>query len=117
LSHATRAPTPVVGVKCINMQSFETGKMISGALFLVLQNKIRWEDFPDLSKEWSRRLGARTISEPIISVDECLLGVKIGEGSFWITYDDFQSAIHLEPKANGYDEIINSLQAKLRAGT
>lgn len=99
------------------MQSFETGKMVSGSLFLVLQEKVRWEDFPDLSKEWSKRLGAQTLSPPIISVDECLLEVKIDEGNFWITYDDFQSAIHLEPKENGYDEIIQSLQAKLRASS
>jgi hypothetical protein len=99
------------------MQSFETGKMKSGALFLVLQAPVCWDDFRHLSAQWAAKLDAVVVSDPLITFDECLLEVKIGEGDFWISYDDYQSSICLEPKSIGHDEIVLGLQAKLRAGT
>lgn len=99
------------------MQNFEIGKMNSGSLYLILQREANWEDFADLSNEWARKLGAKAIAKPVISFDECLLEVKIGEGLFWITYDEYQNSIHLEPKLMGYDNIILALQEKLRKNT
>lgn len=98
-------------------ESFKTGQMANGALFLVLQSKACWEDFADLSQTWAARIGAEVIAEPAIGVDECLLAVKLGgEGLFWITYDDFQAGIHLEPQGVGYHEIVLVLQARLLSG-
>lgn|SRR3990167_2629891 len=102
---------------CILMKNFESGKLNTGALFLVLQTNVCWEDFRDLSSKWAAKLEATILSEPLITFDECLLEVKIGEGTFWITYDDFQAGIHLEPRSTGYDNVVLSLQEKLRAGT
>lgn len=96
------------------MQQFQTQQMHSGGLALVLEPLSRWEDFPRYAAKWEAKLGAERLSEPVISADECLLAIRIGGGVFWITYDDFQSAIHLEPQDNKYNEIITELQKRFR---
>ena len=53
------------------------------------------------------------MGDPIISNDECLLEVKIHGGFFWITYDDFQSSIQIEPQKPEYNEIILNIQSQL----
>lgn len=93
---------------------FDTVEMESGSLALVLEPKAAWGEFPAYSKIWVTRLGAKPISEPIVTVDECILGVKIQDGEFWITYDDFQSSIQLEPREPSYNRIIIALQKQLR---
>jgi hypothetical protein len=68
-------------------------------------------------RTWALKLNAQCVSEAIISNDECILDVKIGSGYFWITYDDFQSAIHLEPQDKKYNDVVIALQRQLREGT
>lgn len=94
---------------------FDTVEMESGSLALVLEPKATWGDFSAYSKMWMTRLGAKSISEPIMTVDECMLGVEIQDGEFWITYDDFQSSIQLEPREPSYNRLIVALQKELRS--
>lgn len=98
------------------MEQFEVAQMASGGLALVLEPSCTWEEFPALSKKWISRLNARELSKPIITFDECLVEVEISDGRFWITYDDFQSSIQLEPKKPEFNEIVTTLHAKLNGG-
>lgn len=94
-----------------------TTKMHSGGLALVLDPNSTWLKFPKRSKFWANKLKAEIIGEPIVSCDECLLEVEIYGGKFWITYDDFQSSIQLEPKKPEYNEIILNIQSQLNNDT
>ena len=96
------------------MKQFDTVEMASGGLALVLEPNSAWEDFPSLSKKWAAQLNAKLLSEPILSADECMLEVGISGGKFWITYDDYQSSIQLEPKENRFNDIVLQLQRDLR---
>ena len=70
--------------------------MHSGGLTLILDPKSTWSKFPKRSRFWASKLEAEINGEPIITIDECLLEVKIDGGVFWITYDDFQNSIQLD---------------------
>lgn len=91
--------------------------MPSGGLALILDPKSNWLKFHVRSKYWAKKLGAEVIDDPVITTDECILEVKIESGYFWITYDDFQSSIQLEPKEPEYNEIILNIQLKLNSST
>lgn len=91
----------------------KTTKMHSGAAALILDPKSNWFKFPQRSKYWVKKLEAEIIGEPVITIDECILEVKINGGFFWISYDDIQSSIQLEPKEPKYNEIILNIQSKL----
>jgi hypothetical protein len=95
------------------MEQFDTTQMANGGLALVLEPSSTWEDFPALSKKWISRLNAHVLSTPNISVDECLIEVEISGGKFWITYDDFQSGIQLEPKQPEFNGIVARLRDEL----
>jgi hypothetical protein len=96
------------------MEQFNAVQMANGGLALVLEPSSTWEEFPVLSKKWISKLNAHVLSKPTITVDECLVEVEISGGKFWITYDDFQSSIQLEPKEPELNEIVIKLQDKLR---
>tara|TARA_R110002124_G_scaffold237792_1_gene403072 strand:- start:5370 stop:5660 length:291 start_codon:yes stop_codon:yes gene_type:complete len=96
------------------MKLLDTIEMASGGIALVLEPRATWEDFPEYANAWSKKLGATNVSKPIISADECLLEVEIDGGLFWISYDDFQASIQLEPKDKKYNEIVLSLRSRLR---
>ncbi len=93
---------------------FETGNMASGGLALVLEPVAQWEQFPDLAKKWVAILNAEAASTPIISENECLLAVRIDGADFWITYDDWQECIQLEPQEKEFNHIVLALQKRLR---
>ncbi len=99
------------------MNKFEIDEMASGGFALILEPVASWELFSVLSKKWIKKLNAKSIGKPIISANECLIEVKIDEGDFWITYDDFQSAIHLEPKDKKYNNIVLAIQRELITST
>lgn len=96
------------------MSQLETFNMASGSLALVLEPVATWDQFPELAQQWAAKLNAETLSTPIITANECLLPVKIEEGSFWITYDNWQEGIQLEPQENKFNHIVLSLQKRLR---
>jgi hypothetical protein len=97
-----------------NMDQFDVVKMASGGLALVLEATSTWDEFPAHAEKWTRRLNARSLSKPVITVDECIAEVAIASGEFWITYDDFQSSIQLETKNQRYNDIVMRLQAEFR---
>lgn len=96
------------------VKPFDTININAGGIALVLEIPAAWEDFQDCANKWSAKLGAKKVSTPIITADECLLEVVINGGFFWITYDDFQSSIQLEPKDKKYNAIILSIQKQLQ---
>lgn len=96
------------------MTSFDTVDMASGGIALILESSAEWEEFPNYAKKWVDKLGAKAISKPVISVDECLLEVEVDCGFFWLTYDDFQASIQLEPQSNAYNEIVLSIKKRLK---
>ena len=91
--------------------------MHSGGLALALDPKSSWLIFSIRSKYWANKLGAEICGDPVITADECILEVKIENGHFWITYDDFQNSIQLEPKETECNEIILKIQSKLNSST
>ncbi len=95
------------------MKQFDTVDMASGGLALVLEAGAHWTRFPTKSKEWIKRLKAEALSAPVITADERLVEIKISEGKFWITYDNFQSSIQLEPTEPRFNHIIRDLQKML----
>lgn len=95
----------------------KTTKMHSGGVALILDPKSTWSKFSKHSRFWASKLGAEIIGEPVITVDECILEVKIDGGFFWITYDNFQSSIQLEPKEPEFNEIVLNIQSKLNSST
>ncbi len=99
------------------MNKFEINEMASGGFALILEPIANWEEFSNCSEKWIKKLNARIIGKPIITIDECIVEITIDEGSFWITYDDFQSSIQLEPKDEKYNNIVLALQKKLQTGT
>ena len=99
------------------MSRFDIQKMASGGLALVLEPRSKWSQFPKYSEKWIKKLNGHALGKPVISADECLVEVRIDNGDFWITYDDFQSSIQLEPKDIKYNDIILSLQKRLRGNT
>ena len=101
----------------IQMTQFETVDMASGGLALVLEPKATWEQFPSKTEKWIERLKAKVLAAPVISADECLVTVMVSEGTFWMTYDDFQSNIQLEPVEPSFNHIILTLQKVLRNGS
>jgi hypothetical protein len=98
----------------ITMTQFATANMASGGLALVLEPKATWAQFPAKTEKWIERLKAEVLSAPVISADECLVEVRVAEGKFWMTYDDFQSSIQLEPVEPRFNHIILTLQKALR---
>jgi hypothetical protein len=98
------------------MDQFDTVKMASGGLALVLEPSSTWDEFPAHAEKWKRRLNAKSLSKIVITFDECIAEVAVADGEFWITYDDFQSSIQLEPKNPRYNNIVAQLQADLRHG-
>jgi hypothetical protein len=96
------------------MYQFDTVKMASGGLALVLEMSSTWDAFPAHAEKWKRRLNAKSLSQIVITVDACIAEVAVADGEFWITYDDFQSSIQLEPKNPRYNNIVAQLQAELR---
>ena len=96
------------------MTQFDTVDMASGGLALVLEPKATWAQFPAKTKKWIGRLKAEVLSAPVISADECLVEVRVSDGRFWMTYDDFQSNIQLEPVEPRFNHIILNLQKALR---
>jgi hypothetical protein len=107
----------LLSAKYNNKMKHKTNEMHSGGLALILDSKATWDEFPKRSKFWADKLGAVIIGDSIITVDECILEVKIDGGFFWITYDDFQSSIQLEPKEPEFNKIVLSIQSKLNSGT
>ncbi len=91
--------------------------MHAGGIALILDSKSTWSKFPKRSKFWAKKLKADIIKAPVISADECLLEVKIDSGYFWITYDDFQNSIQLEPKEPEFNGIVLNIQSKLNSNT
>lgn len=98
------------------MDQFDTVKMASGGLALVLEPSSTWDEFPAHVEKWKRRLNAKSLSKMVITFDECIADVALAGSEFWITYDDFQSSIQLEPKNPSYNDIVAQLQAELRHG-
>ncbi len=96
------------------MTQFATVDMASGGLALVLEPKATWAQFPAKTEKWIDRLKAEVLSAPVISADECLVEVRVSDGRFWMTYDDFQSNIQLEPVEPRFNHIILNLQKALR---
>ncbi|MDW5441151.1 hypothetical protein [Polaromonas sp. SM01] len=98
------------------MKQFETSDMASGGLALVLEPVADGVQFPELARKWAEILNAETVSAPVVTLDGCLLDVKIDGGEFWITYDIWQHGIHLEPKDKESNRIVLSLQKQLQRG-
>lgn len=73
-----------------------------------------WVQFPELARKWAAILNAETVSAPVVAIDECLLDVTIDCGEFWITYDNWQHGIQLEPKEKESNHIVLSLQKRLQ---
>ena len=92
---------------------FDIVNMASGGFALVLEPKSVWEQFPVFAKKWVKLLNAKPVSKEMITVDECMLEVKISNGLFWITYDDFQESIQLEPKDKLHNSIVLEIRNKL----
>lgn len=97
------------------MEQFRTIEMANGGIALVLEPAATWAQFPEFSKKWISRLNASAKSKPVITCDECLVEIEVGGGRFWITYDDFQSSIQLEPKEPGFNPIVIRLRDELQA--
>jgi hypothetical protein len=96
------------------MDQFDVVKMASGGLALILEATSTWGEFPAYAEKWKLRLKAKSLSKPVITFDECIAEVAIAGGEFWLTYDDFQSSIQLEPKDSRYNNIVTRLQDELR---
>lgn len=96
------------------MKQFDVTEMASGGKALILEPVATWEKFPMFSKKWVKLLNAKELSKSVISFDECLQEVEIRGGKFWITYDDFQSSIQLEPKDSDFNYVVIELQMELR---
>ena len=92
------------------MKQFDTVEMANGGVALVLEPTASREKFLALSQKWVALLNAMPLATPIMSADECLVEVKIADGEFCITYDDFQRSIQLEPKEAIFNRIILELQ-------
>ena len=97
------------------MNQFETVEMASGGLALVLEPSAKWSDFAKHAITWSRKLKAKQLNNAVITAYECLQEVEIEGRQFWITYDDFQSSIQLEPAKNFSNGIILSIQKMLKS--
>jgi hypothetical protein len=67
------------------MDQFDTVKMASGGLALVLEPSSTWGEFPAHVEKWKRRLGAMSLSKAVITFDECIAEVAVADGVFWIT--------------------------------
>jgi len=97
------------------MNKFETVEMASGGLALVLEPSAEWSDFSKHSTNWAQKLKAKVLKNAVISIDECLQEVEIEGRKFWITYDDFQSSIQLEPFEKSFNGIILAIQKVLKS--
>jgi hypothetical protein len=99
------------------MKKFDTQDMAHGGLSLVLEAESSWAEFRKYAEYWASKLDAEKLSGAVVTVDECLLEVQVRGGRFWITYDDFQSSIQLEPQDKKHSDIVLALQAELRGIT
>lgn len=82
---------------------------------LVLEKKSSWDDFPFYLDKWRKLLSFEVLNE-VNSVDERIAQVKLDNKMFWITYDDFQSSIQLEPCEGNEDEYLRKLAKLLVSG-
>jgi len=99
------------------MNKFETVEMASGGLALVLESNAEWSDFSKHSTNWTQKLKANVLKDAVISTDECLQEVEIEDRKFWITYDDFQSSIQLEPSEKSLNGVILAIQKILKSSS
>ncbi|MEW6021731.1 MAG: hypothetical protein AB1807_06275 [Pseudomonadota bacterium] len=98
------------------MKQFDLVAMASGGRALVLEPSAEWSEFSALAEKWLGLLPVRSHSAPVITHNECLVAVDIDGGSFWITYDDWQGGIHLEPQEPAFNDIVARLQRALKDG-
>jgi hypothetical protein len=96
------------------MKQFDIVRMASGGLALVLEATSTWDEFPAYAEKWTRQLNAKSLSKPVVTFDECMAEIALSDGKFWITYDDFQASIQLEPTDSRYNNIVIQLQAELQ---
>jgi len=87
-------------------------RMASGSLSIVLEESMSWAKFQERSKKWIKKLNA-TLIEEVDSFDERLRIVLIDGNKYWISYDDFQRSITLEPQNDISDEIIKAIVTKI----
>lgn len=88
--------------------------MASGGIALILEPAAHWHQFRRHARYWIKRLGAAPIAAPVISENECLWDVQLEGGRFWITYDDWQASIQLEPQNPSFNNTVIELQRALR---
>lgn len=56
---------------------FDTQQMAHGGLALILEPAASWEEFSHYAEVWAERIKAGKASRPVLSVNECLLQVRI----------------------------------------
>ncbi len=88
--------------------------MASGSLCVVLQEEASWDSFGQDASEWIKRIGAKLICKAD-TVDERVWVIEYSGIPFWISYDDFQSSITLEPKLDVPDSTIEQITADIEA--
>ena len=88
--------------------------MASGSLCVVLQEKASWDSFGQDASEWIKRIGAKIIFKAD-TVDERVWEIEYSGFTFWISYDDFQSSITLEPKLDLPDSMIEQIVVEIES--
>jgi hypothetical protein len=88
--------------------------MASGSLYIVLQEEASWDSFDQDASKWIKRIGAKLINKAD-SVDERVWEVEYSGIPFWISYDDFQSSITLEPKLEVPDSTIEQIATQIES--
>ncbi len=88
--------------------------MASGSLYIVLQEEASWDSFGQDASKWIKRIGAKLINKAD-SIDERVWEVEYSGISFWISYDDYQSSITLEPKVKVSDSTVERIAAQIES--
>ena len=86
--------------------------MASGGIALTLDPNVTWEMYPEHSRKWIKILKAKVENEAD-TVCERIKVIIIAGHQFWLSFDDYEGGLHLEPHKNESNDLVIELQKKL----
>ena len=94
------------------LESLKIERQAGGRLYLLLTERIGWEDFERYAEELLDRLDGR-VAERGCSADMHLWNVEIETLPLRLVYDDFPKGVTLESDSPAGDMLLKKLQRRL----
>jgi hypothetical protein len=96
----------------VPLEVLEIEPMASGHRSLRLTRAVAWEDFGPYAESVARALGGSVLSRADSPVER-VWTVQIGEGKYWLSFDDFGLGVSLDSRDSVADAHIEDIRSRL----